>query len=70
MTNGELQFEDLAVRYKFAPAREYTVAWSEFDNASGTLKPLQKEDIFPFTKTICLGCRIGLFCRNNPHSNG
>jgi hypothetical protein len=50
VTNGELQFEDLAVRYKFAPDRAYNVAWSEFDNASGTLKPLQEEASFRLPK--------------------
>jgi hypothetical protein len=46
MSNGELLFEDLAVKHKFAPAREYMVAWSRFDNTRGTLTPLQGETSF------------------------
>ena len=46
VTDGELRFEDLAVRYKFAPARDYKISWSEFNNAGGTTKPLQEETSF------------------------
>ena len=61
VTNGELQFEDLAVRYKFAPAREYTVAWSEFDNASGALKSLREEASFRFPKQFAMAAESGYF---------
>jgi hypothetical protein len=32
---GKLSFTDLAVQYGFHPARQYSVAWSVFDNRSG-----------------------------------
>lgn len=38
--NGELKFEDLAVKYHFENPRMYTVAWSTFDNASGAKAPI------------------------------
>jgi hypothetical protein len=44
--NGELLFEDLAVRYKFRPALQYQASWSEFDNGSGALTPLPEEASF------------------------
>ena len=46
VNNGELLFDDLAVKYKYASAREYNMAWCEFDNESGALKPLQGETSF------------------------
>jgi hypothetical protein len=33
--DGRLAFEDLAVKYGFREARQYSVTWSEFDNESG-----------------------------------
>ena len=33
--NGELVFEDLAVKYQFEAPRAYAVQWSTFDNLSG-----------------------------------
>lgn len=44
--NGELLFEDLAVRYKFRPPLEYRISWSTFDNGNGTLTPLPGEMSF------------------------
>jgi len=43
VTNGELLFEDLAVKYKFSAAREYHVSWWEFDNENGSLSALAGE---------------------------
>ncbi|MGH9657434.1 MAG: hypothetical protein ACRD96_02760, partial [Bryobacteraceae bacterium] len=37
---GRLVFEDLAARHGLARAREYTVAWSRFDNNTGTRTPI------------------------------
>jgi hypothetical protein len=44
--NGELFFEDLAVRYKYRQAPEYRVAWSEFDNEQGALNSLPEASTF------------------------
>ncbi len=44
--DGELHFEDLAVRYKLRSALEYLVSWSEFDNENGTHTPLPEETSF------------------------
>jgi hypothetical protein len=33
--NGRVVFDDLGVKYGFAPARQYQYAWSSFDNESG-----------------------------------
>ncbi|MFN7993209.1 MAG: hypothetical protein U0Q18_06395 [Bryobacteraceae bacterium] len=30
--NGRLEFDDLAERYGFAPARQWAIHWSQFDN--------------------------------------
>jgi len=38
--NGELAFEDLAVKYHFQNPRTYTVAWFTFDNGSGAKTPI------------------------------
>jgi hypothetical protein len=37
---GRLVFEDLAVKYGFRASRQYSVAWSEFDNESGAKRPV------------------------------
>lgn len=37
---GRLTFEDLAVKYGFQATRQYTVAWSEFDNQTGKKNPI------------------------------
>ncbi len=39
--NGELSFEDLAVKYHFATPRSYAVQWSAFDNLSGAKTPIE-----------------------------
>jgi hypothetical protein len=44
--NGVLLFEDLAVQYRFAPAREYMAAWSVFNNTTGTFTTLPGERSF------------------------
>lgn len=38
--NGELLFDDLAVRYGFQPPRHYSVRWSRFDNADRKHEPI------------------------------
>jgi hypothetical protein len=38
--SGKLVFEDLAVKYGFHKRREYTVKWSEFENAAGRKAPI------------------------------
>jgi hypothetical protein len=37
---GSLEFDDLAVEYRMQQARDYSFAWSRFDNASGTKSPI------------------------------
>jgi len=37
---GQLKFDDLVVKYGFAAARNYEVAWSRFDNDSETHTPI------------------------------
>jgi hypothetical protein len=44
--NGELGFEDLAVRYGFRPALQYQISWAEFDNARGTIAPIPASGSF------------------------
>lgn len=38
--NNRLEFEDLAVKHKFVPPRQYQVQWSRFDNLTGRKTPL------------------------------
>ncbi len=38
--DGELVFNDLAVDYRFADGRDYTVQWSNFDNQAETKTPI------------------------------
>jgi hypothetical protein len=38
--NGELQFDDLAVKYGLEPSRKYTSRWFYLNNASSTRTPL------------------------------
>jgi hypothetical protein len=38
--NGELVFEDLAVKYRFHPSRSYGVHWSSFDNIQQKHTPI------------------------------
>ena len=38
--NGELLFDDLAVKYRFHPARHYEVHWSSFDNIQQKHTPI------------------------------
>ncbi len=38
MRGGRLEFEDLAVKFGFHVAREYSVQWSEFDNQTGRVR--------------------------------
>lgn len=38
--NGQLAFDDLAVKYGFSPRRQYSVAWYRFDNDSEQRQPL------------------------------
>jgi hypothetical protein len=40
VVNGKLKFEDLAVRYGFHAARQYSVAWSRFDNNANAKTPI------------------------------
>jgi len=37
---GQLKFDDLGVKYGFAAARNYDVAWSHFNNETETLTPI------------------------------
>ena len=37
LSDGQLEFEDLAVKYGLVPNRVYTVEWSRFNNESDTL---------------------------------
>ncbi len=52
LVDGRLQFEDLAVRHKFQPAREYEVSWSRFDNDSNTHNQLPEETSFHLPRPI------------------
>jgi hypothetical protein len=40
VSGGELRFDDLAVRYGFEQPRQFTVAWSVFDNESERKSPI------------------------------
>lgn len=44
--NGELRFEDLAVKHGFAAPRPFAVQWSSFDNQAQTSAPLAGETSF------------------------
>jgi len=44
--NGELRFDDLAVRYGIAPARNYNAQWYSFDNRTNTREYLDGETSF------------------------
>jgi hypothetical protein len=46
ISNGTLRFEDLAVKYGFATARQYEVSWSHFDNATEKHSPLPADSSF------------------------
>lgn len=46
VNNGELLFDDLGVKYKFSPAREYLVSWWKFENENGTLAVMPEESSF------------------------
>lgn len=37
---GTLRFEDLGIKYKFVPSRDYKVQWSTFDNSTGARAPI------------------------------
>jgi hypothetical protein len=41
--NGRLVFEDLGVRHRLVPSRNYSVQWSRFDNEAETKTPLDGE---------------------------
>ena len=41
--NNRLVFDDLAVKYKLIASRDYTVQWSQFDNATEKKTPLPQE---------------------------
>ena len=43
---GQLHFEDLAVKYGFRPARDYSVEWSEFRNLQGDHLALRSQRSF------------------------
>jgi hypothetical protein len=59
--DGVLLFEDLAVQYRFAPAREYTAAWSVFDNVNGTLTPLPDETSFHWPRRSASASDVDYF---------
>jgi len=40
VSNGKLEFEDLAVKHEFVPPRSYEIRWSVFDNEQETRTPL------------------------------
>ncbi len=46
LSNGQLEFEDLAVKYGFVPNRVYTVEWSRFSNDSDTLERIDESTSF------------------------
>ncbi len=41
-----IKFEDLAVRYGFRPAREYSIKWSEFNNTAGEHRPIASHEVW------------------------
>jgi hypothetical protein len=43
LEGDRLEFEDLAVRYGFRQAREYTIRWSEFDNITGEHRSIESQ---------------------------
>ena len=50
--SGSLTFDDLAVVYGFAPARQYGVRWSQLDNATGALARLDVEGAFALPRQV------------------
>jgi len=50
--NGSLTFDDLAVEYGLAPARQYGVRWSELDNATGILTLIDVEGTFDLPRQV------------------
>ena len=46
ISNGELIFEDLAVKHQFRQPRELSITWSEFENDGGKRKPVTTESSF------------------------
>ena len=50
--DGELQFQDLAVKYSLRPALHYQVEWSRFDNDTNKLTPLEGEISFRLPRAL------------------
>jgi hypothetical protein len=50
--SGRLAFEDLGVMHNVAPARNYTVQWSRFDNEAETKSPLSGESSLALPRAI------------------
>ena len=46
VSSSDLRFEDLAVKYGFAPVRQYEVSWSRFDNMTEKHTPLPADTSF------------------------
>jgi hypothetical protein len=57
---GRLMYEDLAVKYGFRGARNYSIQWFEFDNGTGARKPLPANSFdVPESAVQYIGARIG-----------
>ncbi|MGH9785046.1 MAG: hypothetical protein ACRD88_12775 [Terriglobia bacterium] len=50
--NGRLVFDDLGVRHRLVPSRNYSVQWSRFDNDAETKTPLDGETAFTLPRQI------------------
>jgi len=62
LTSGRLEFEDLAVKYRFTAPREYAVQWSRFDNQTQRTSPLPGAASFTLPEEVLKVAPGEYFC--------